>query len=253
MKRGRAPSAIAGSAVAVATMAAAAQFAPSLALSTVIGDRFAPTLVGRGRLDHVALTFDDGPDPLGTPCLLRRLAELDVRATFFLLGCQATRAPDVVTEVVGAGHEVAVHGYHHRSMARRTPRATIDDIARARDTIAELAGVAPTYFRPPFGMLTLAALHGARRAGLTTVLWTNWGRDWRPNATPVSIVDDVTRRPLAGATVLLHDSDSQSAPGSWRAVHDALPQLADAFAREQLTVGPLAAHGLRPTATERAA
>jgi peptidoglycan/xylan/chitin deacetylase (PgdA/CDA1 family) len=251
MTRVRTRSAIAGSTVALATMATAAQFAPSLARSTAFGDRFAPTLIGRGRVDHVALTFDDGPDPLGTPGVLRRLAELDWRATFFVLGCQATRAPDIVAEVVRAGHEVAVHGYHHRSMARRTPRATFVDIARARDTIAELTGVVPTYFRPPFGILTLAALRSARRAGLTTVLWTNWGRDWRPDATTASIVDDVTRRPLGGATVLLHDSDSQSAPGSWRAVVDALPQLADAFARRGLTVGPLAAHGLRPTATDR--
>jgi len=253
MERGLRRSTITGSAMALATVATAAQFAPSLARSSAFGERYAPALVGRGQRDHVALTFDDGPDPLGTPCVLRRLAELDLHATFFVLGCQAVRAPDIVAEVVRAGHEVAVHGYDHRSMAARTPRATIDDIARARDTIADIAGVAPAYFRPPFGMLTLAALHGARRAGLTTVLWTNWGRDWRPNATPASIVDDVTRRPLPGATVLLHDSDSQSAPGSWLAVVDALPELADAFARQELSTGPLGAHGLPYRSDDRPA
>jgi len=246
MERGRAASAITGSVVGLAAMATTAQLAPSLARSVMLGDRFAPTLVGRGRPDHVALTFDDGPDPLGTPCVLRRLAELDWRATFFVLGCQVVCAPDVVAEVVHAGHEVAVHGYHHRSMVRRTPRGTIADIARARDTIAEATGVAPRYFRPPFGMLTSAALLGARRVGLTTVLWTNWGRDWRPNATPTSIVSDVSRRRMEGATVLLHDSDSQSAPGSWRSVVEALPRLADVFARQHVTVGRLSDHGLRP-------
>jgi peptidoglycan/xylan/chitin deacetylase (PgdA/CDA1 family) len=206
--------------------------------------RLTPALVGRGRTDHVALTFDDGPDPASTPAFLEALDALGWRATFFMLGTMARRAPGLVAEVAAAGHEVAVHGDEHRNMLRRTPRGTADDIRRCRDTLAELSGTEPTWFRPPFGILSLGALRGARRLGLATVLWTTWGRDWRRQATPQSVTDDVLRRYVDGGTVLLHDSDCESYPASWNATLGALPRLADAFAARGLTVGTLGEHGI---------
>ena len=89
-----------------------------------------------------------------------------------------------------------------------------------------------------------ASLLAARRLGLATVLWTAWGRDWRPGATATSVVADIERDLHPGATVLLHDSDFTSAPGSWRATVDALPLLAERCAARGLKVGPLAAHGI---------
>ena len=203
-----------------------------------------PALVGRGRPDHVALTFDDGPDPVSTPAFLAELDRRGWHATFFMLGKRARQAPSLVGEVVAAGHEVAVHGDEHRNMLRRTPWGAREDIRRATDTIAELTGRDPIWFRPPFGVLSLGALRGAKRAGLTTVLWTTWGRDWRQEATPSTVVADVLRRYVAGGTVLLHDADGESYPGSWRSALGALAPLADAFAARDLMVGPLGEHGL---------
>ena len=199
----------------------------------------------------MALTFDDGPDPVATPRFVDELARLEWRATFFVLGEAARRAPDVVRSLVDAGHEVAVHGDVHVTMARRSPRAVSDDIARGYDTVADITGVAPRWFRPPFGTLTLSAMRAARRRGLTPVLWTNWGRHWRAQATPATVVADVLRRPLAGATVLLHDSDAQSAPGSWRTTIAALPLLARAIDGSPLRIGPLCEHWVANT-TRRA-
>jgi peptidoglycan/xylan/chitin deacetylase (PgdA/CDA1 family) len=162
-----------------------------------------------------------------------------------MLGTMARRAPSLVAEVAAAGHEVAVHGDEHKNMLRRSPRAAADDIRRCRDTLAELSGTEPRWFRPPFGILSFGAVRGARRAGLTTVLWTTWGRDWRKDATPESVTNDVLRRYVAGGTVLLHDSDCESYPGSWRSALGALPLLADACAAQGLRVGPLRDHGIR--------
>jgi peptidoglycan-N-acetylglucosamine deacetylase len=161
-----------------------------------------------------------------------------------MLGSMARQAPSLVAEIAAAGHEVAVHGDEHRNMLRRTPWAARDDIRRATDTVAELSGTTPSWFRPPFGVLSLAALTGARRAGLRTVLWTTWGRDWRATATPATVVADVLRRYVAGGTVLLHDSDCQSAPQSWETTLGALGPLADELAARHLEVGPLKDHGL---------
>jgi peptidoglycan/xylan/chitin deacetylase (PgdA/CDA1 family) len=212
-----------------------------------IGVRLTPNLVGVGRRGHVALTFDDGPDPVSTPEFLRVLDALGWHATFFMLGSMVRASPGLVADVVAAGHEVGVHGDVHGNMLRRTPRVAAADIARAYDVIADAAGVAPRWFRPPFGILSTGALRGARRLGLTTVLWTTWGRDWRREATPESVVADVTRRYLDGGTVLLHDSDCTSYPGSWRSALGALPRLADDFAARGLAVGPVGEHGLATT------
>jgi peptidoglycan/xylan/chitin deacetylase (PgdA/CDA1 family) len=209
-----------------------------------VGVRLTPALVGVGRRGHVALTFDDGPDPSSTPQFLDALDTLRWRATFFMLGEMTRRDPGLAKEVAARGHEIAVHGDVHGNMLRRTPRHTRDDITRAFDSVADATGVVPAWFRPPFGISSYASLRAARRLGMTTVLWTTWGRDWRREATPDSVVADVTRRYVDGGTVLLHDSDCTSFPGSWRSALGALPRLADEFTGRALTVGPVGDHGI---------
>ncbi|MET0275739.1 MAG: polysaccharide deacetylase family protein [Acidimicrobiia bacterium] len=217
---------------------------PALGGVSPIGVRLTPKLVGIGRRGHVALTFDDGPDPASTPAILGVLDELGWSATFFMLGEMVRRAPGLARDVADAGHEIAVHGDVHGNMLRRTPRTTDTDIARAVDSITEATGVTPAWFRPPFGIQSYASLHSARARGMRTVLWTTWGRDWRKEATPDTVTADVLRRYVDGGTVLLHDSDCTSYPESWRSTLGALPKLADAFASRGLAVGTVGAHGL---------
>ena len=81
--------------------------------------RWAPSLAGVGAPGHVALTFDDGPDPGSTPAFLDALDELGWRATFFMLGRMAAAHPDLAAEVARRGHEIAVHGYLHSNHLRR--------------------------------------------------------------------------------------------------------------------------------------
>jgi peptidoglycan/xylan/chitin deacetylase (PgdA/CDA1 family) len=233
-----------GLAGAVGVGTAVVHAAPALAGVSPIGVRITPRLVGIGRPGHVALTFDDGPDPVSTPEILSALDQLRWRATFFMLGDMVRRAPTLAREVAAAGHEVAVHGDTHRNMLRRTPASATADVARAYDSVAAATGVEPQWFRPPFGILSFSALRAARRHGMTTVLWTTWGRDWRREATPESVVADVTSRYLDGGTVLLHDSDCQSYPGSWKSTLGALPLLADELAARGLTVGAVGDHGI---------
>ena len=102
--------------------ALAVHAAPALAGVSPIGVRLTPSLVGIGRSGHVALTFDDGPDPQSTPEFLAVLDELGWRATFFMLGDRVRRSPSIARDVVAAGHEVGVHGDQHRNLLRRTPR-----------------------------------------------------------------------------------------------------------------------------------
>jgi peptidoglycan-N-acetylglucosamine deacetylase len=229
---------------AVGLGAAVVHAAPALGGVSPIGVRLTPALVGVGRRGHVALTFDDGPDAESTPAFLAALDDLGWKATFFMLGEMVRAAPEVAREVAAAGHEIGVHGDVHGNMLRRTPRRTAQDISAAFDTVGEASGTSPRWFRPPFGIMSYSSLRAARQLGMRTVLWTTWGRDWRKESTPESVVDDVMRRYVDGGTVLLHDSDCTSYPGSWRSALGALPQLADVLSARGLTVGPVGDHGL---------
>jgi peptidoglycan/xylan/chitin deacetylase (PgdA/CDA1 family) len=221
---------------------AAAHAAPAVSTFGPLRNRALHRLAGRGRPDHIALTFDDGPDPASTPHFLRLLAERNTRATFFLLGEQAHRSPGLVREITAAGHEIGVHGWLHRPLLLRGPRATYDDVARARDTVAAITGRRPTLFRPPYGVMSTAAHLAARRLGLTPVLWTCWGEDWTARATPESVHRTVTRDLDGGGTILLHDSDCTSAPGAWHSALGALPRILDTCAERGFEVGRLCDH-----------
>ena len=201
-------------------------------------------LAGVGNAGHVALTFDDGPDPRSTPDFLDLLARRDVRATFFMLGSMTAAAPGLAAEIAAAGHDIATHGWDHRYLTARGPRDTFRDLARARDTIAAATGRVPAYFRPPYGVLNGGALFAARRLGLRPLLWTCWGREWIPGATADTVAGALRKNLSGGATVLLHDSDSTSPPGASRRALNALPWLLDECARRGLAVGPAAEHGL---------
>ena len=218
--------------------------APIVGSVTPLARRVAPRFSGVGAPGHVALTFDDGPDPASTPAFLEVLDELGVTATFFMLGVMARRAPALAAEVAAAGHDVAVHGDEHVSMLLRSARTAREDVRRSRDDIAAITGSEPVFFRPPYGHCTWGALRAAHACGLETVLWSAWGRDWRANATPASVVRDVCRGVVDGGTVLLHDSDCTSAPLSWRSAVGALPELVGILRARGLEVGSLREHGL---------
>jgi peptidoglycan/xylan/chitin deacetylase (PgdA/CDA1 family) len=223
---------------------AVVQAGPGIAGLAPVRNALFPALSGPGWPDHVALTFDDGPDQATTPLFLEALRAAGTRATFFLLGSRVAMMPRLAAELVAAGHEVGVHGWEHRYLPLRGPLATYDDLARTVDTIAAATGVAPALFRPAYGVLSGPALVAARRLSLSTVLWSNWGREWRPGATPEMVFATLTADLDGGGTVLLHDSDCTSPAGSALAALGALPMLLDECERRRLRVGPLGEHGL---------
>jgi peptidoglycan-N-acetylglucosamine deacetylase len=189
-------------------------------------------LAGRGAV--VALTFDDGPHPQGTPAVLEALESAGARATFFLVGEQVERRPALAGEIAAAGHRIALHGHRHRNLLRVPPAALRDDLNRARDLIGEATGRAPVLYRPPYGIFSAAGLQVARRAGLAPLLWSRWGRDWTRRATPESIASELTDGLTERDVLLLHDADFYSAEDCWRATVAALPQVFDEIQRRGL-------------------
>jgi peptidoglycan/xylan/chitin deacetylase (PgdA/CDA1 family) len=173
----------------------------------------------------IALTFDDGPHREGTPAVLEELARAGARATFFLVGEQVERLPSLASEIAAAGHAVGIHGYRHTLLLRRTPAALRDDFARAAEVIGDATGVAPTLYRPPYGVFSLPALGLVRQLGWSPWLWSRWGRDWERSATPAAIAARATRDLSGGDVVLLHDADHYSSADSWRRTAAAVPSV----------------------------
>ncbi|GAA3119899.1 hypothetical protein GCM10017687_36900 [Streptomyces echinatus] len=129
-----------------------------------------PGFAGTGGRRHIALTFDDGPDPVSTPDFLDALDELGARATFFVVGERAVRHPAVVRETVRRGHELGVHGWRPRpALAPRVRPRRDEEVARTVRAVHDLTGHRPRWYRPPYGILTTSRWRAARRAGLRTV------------------------------------------------------------------------------------
>jgi peptidoglycan-N-acetylglucosamine deacetylase len=170
---------------------------------------------GRGAgTTGVALTFDDGPHPVGTPAVLELLARFHARATFFVIGEQVQRRPELLGPIAAAGHAIALHGFRHRLQLRLGAAALADDLRRGLATIEDAAGTPVALHRPPYGIYSPAGLHAARAAGLQPLLWSRWGKDWRKFTTPARIAARAVDRAGPGDVILLHDADFYSARGS---------------------------------------
>jgi peptidoglycan/xylan/chitin deacetylase (PgdA/CDA1 family) len=228
----KAPAAVAG----LALVGAAAYWLPATSIVSGAARRMFGISATIEAGEGVALTFDDGPHPSGTPAVLETLAGAGVPATFFLVGEQVERRPALAAEIVAAGHEIGVHCHSHRNLMRLTPRQVRGDLRRAVDAIGAATGVAPVWYRPPYGILTTAALAVARRRGWQIVLWRRDGADWAGDATPREITGRILRDVAAGDVLLLHDADYYSAAGSWERTVQALPLVLDGLAARRLSV-----------------
>jgi len=162
----------------------------------------------------VALTFDDGPHPQGTPAMLEVLARHGASATFFVIGEQVVQRPQLLQRMLAEGHAVALHGYHHRLHLRCRPAELEDDFTRGIAAIEDAIGQRPLFHRPPFGIYSPASLRIARERGLQPLLWAAWGKDWRKFTTPRRITARIMRKLTPGDVILLHDADFYSAKGS---------------------------------------
>lgn len=228
----------------VAAAALGAWAAPALTAVGPLRRPLLPRLSGVGSTAHIALTFDDGPDPRTTPHVLDLLARHGRRATFFLVGEQVRSSTAVVQRMVAEGHEVALHGSTHRTTALIAPTRLAARLAAARAEVEDVSGAPVTWYRPPYGVLTSDTIRVCRSLGLRPVLWTAWGRDWVRHTTAERIAGTVLKTLRPGGTILLHDTDLH-ARGSWGptlAATDLL--LAGPLAGAD--VGPLSEHGIAP-------
>jgi peptidoglycan-N-acetylglucosamine deacetylase len=188
---------------------------------------FGPVLVsGPAAGDRLALTFDDGPDPRITGEIARLLEARGARGTFFVVGERAERHPELLRELVDAGHEVGIHSYDH-SLASSFPAMgwLARDFDRATVAVQAAIGRRPRLYRPPVGLLNPRIHRVARQGGWTIVGWTVRARDGVPTS-PDTLLRRVLPGLRAGAVVLLHDRLRAGTPAALEALPAILDELA---------------------------
>ncbi len=212
----------------LAATAAAAGFA-AYAVRGKSSSLIAPSIWHGGRASRaLALTFDDGPSE-STPELLAILARHNAKATFFMCGHNVRRLKEIAREVAASGHEIANHTDSHPALYFKAPGFIYRELARAQESIVEITGVTPKLFRAPYGV-RWPGLRGAQeRLGLTGVMWTVIGRDWKLPAPRVS--QRLLKKAANGAIFCLHDGrvlqESPDIHATMEAVRTILPILRD--------------------------
>jgi peptidoglycan/xylan/chitin deacetylase (PgdA/CDA1 family) len=184
--------------------------------------------IGRlpGDAKRVALTFDDGPNPVATPEVLAVLRRERVPATFFLLGRHVDRWPELAREAAHDGHELGNHGYAHRRLTFRSPAYVRADVLQGADAIERAAHVRPRFFRSPHGFRNPWVGPIVRAAGQRMVGWSLGVWDSEQPPAPV-IADRVLSAARAGMILLLHDGDGYDPGGNRHQTAAALPRIID--------------------------
>jgi len=177
-----------------------------------------------GSASVASLTFDDGPGESTAP-VLDLLAAHNAHATFFVVGEEVARRPDLVTRITAEGHEVANHGLFHRRAWLMGPVATFRQIDDGAVATAAAFRRRPALFRPPWGQFNAFTMWAAARSAQTVVLWSVNIGDWMSRPGPELLAQRIVAGARDGNVLLLHDAGGDGRQRTVKALALALPQL----------------------------
>lgn len=185
----------------------------------------------------VALTFDDGPDPVWTRRTLDALDAAGKKGTFFVIGKKAEAHPEVIEEILARGHAVGLHSYRHdRLFAMRGPGTWRRDLKKGIRVLEKLTGQRPTLFRPPIGHTNPHVARVLRELRLQVIGWDVGARDGVA-ADPADVTARVLAAARQGSIVLLHDAAEHGDREPAGVL--ALPAILEGLAERKLEVVPL--------------
>ncbi|KYZ76313.1 polysaccharide deacetylase [Anaerosporomusa subterranea] len=161
----------------------------------------------------VALTFDDGPYPPYTQQTLAVLKENGVPATFFLVGKNAEKHPELVAQIVAEGHQIGNHTYSHTDLLKLDRAQVAAEVDKTQQILATITGHAPEVVRPPHGFRDAVIMDVMAERNLTVVEWSVMCRDW-VNPGVEAIASRAVSKVKSGSIILLHDGDGVAANAS---------------------------------------
>ncbi len=173
-----------------------------------LGPNWTQLPTAAARKNEIALTIDDGPDPIVTPQVLDMLDRYATQATFFCIGENAQRYPDLCREIVCRGHAVENHSQHHHvHFALMGPSGFMHELQAAQDTLTTITGQRPLFFRAPAGLRNPLLEPVLARLGLRLASWSARGFDTRIGDAE-RVKSSLLRGLRAGAILLLHDGNA---------------------------------------------
>jgi peptidoglycan/xylan/chitin deacetylase (PgdA/CDA1 family) len=152
----------------------------------------------------VALTFDDGPSPWHTPKVLNELDRHHVRATFFMMGRNVERYPDVARDVLRRGHEIGNHSYSHPRLILMSPRRVRDEIERTDQLLRDIGVSGEIHFRAPHASKFIVLPYVLGRMGKLNVMGDVSAEEWRQRPAAV-MTESILRDVRPGSIIGLHD------------------------------------------------
>ena len=179
---------------------------------------------------EVALTFDDGPDLEFTPKILDKLKQHNVKATFFLLGENAEKFPNVVKRIANEGHVIGNHTYSHPNLAKVNEGEYRNQIIKTEEILKRIAGYAPKFIRPPYGEILENQLKWATEQNFMIVQWSVDTVDWK-GVSADTITNNVLGNSFPGSIILQHSTPGGHLQGSVEALDKMIPQLKTKGAR----------------------
>lgn len=188
---------------------------------------------GTAEKPWIALTFDDGPNPLYTPQLLDILKEAGIKATFFVMGKQALKYHHILERMHSEGHIIGCHSFSHRHAWLMSPWHTFKDLELTYQAIESFLGYKPRWYRPPWGMFNLCSAAAARKLDLKIAYWSIEAQDWEATTTAQHIYDTIISRAQPGSIIVLHDN--RGAPGAPAKTLEALPSIIEALKKKGYT------------------
>ncbi len=178
----------------------------TICLSDVIKIKYESVSASSAEKKKVAITFDDGPNPDYTPDLLKGLKERGVSATFFLLGKEVEKYPELVEQMHAEGHLIGTHSYEHVNLCNLTDEKAIEQVDKTNALIEKITGERPQFIRPPYGCWKKNLDY---KTSMIEVLWDVDPLDWKTGNSDV-VVSRVLKNVEEGDIILLHDASASS-------------------------------------------
>jgi peptidoglycan/xylan/chitin deacetylase (PgdA/CDA1 family) len=176
--------------------------------------------------EGVHLTFDDGPHPVATPKVLQILKSRNLKASFFLLGQNAQKYPDLVSQIHADGHLIGNHSFTHTNLLFKNKSFVRTEVLQTKQKLEELIGTHSHYFRPPYGYFDFSTLTVLRELKLSCVLWNIDSKDYKYTS-HVNISNRVIRKTKNGSIILLHDNIETSTM-----IAEYLPKMLDVLLQQ---------------------
>ncbi len=219
--------------------------------STLLGSNWIFLPEASAARGEIAITIDDGPDPVVTPAVLDLLDDYGVKATFFCIGEKAQSYPDLCRDIAGRGHAVENHSMHHNyHFTLPLFWGCYSELAAAQQILTSITGIRPGFFRAPAGLRNPLLDPVLSRLGLQLASWTRRGFDTveqNPQVVLTKLLDGLK----AGDILLLHDGNAARTVTGVPVILEVLPPLLDAVAAAKLHPVTLREAVLEPTCKNR--